>query len=395
MQAKNLECPAEKNDLLDTVQLLRQSMLLEDGTGRASFDGVETSASTDADSHSSGSNSRIPGLNVSRQIHATSKGISMPAKFWQETNSRVRQLSEPGTPLSSSGLRNSAVQKQVSVRRSLLDSPTQSPYLVSSPLRGQVRPSSPNKLAGSPSRVMSSPLRTRGTSTLASCSPISVPTSAPSIISFAAEVRRSRKGENRIEEAHLLRLLHNRNLQWRCVNARTNTTMMVQRMDAEKNLYNAWITTSEVLDSVTVKKIKLQILSQHLKLVAILRGQMVYLEDFSILDREHSSSLLGATEALKASTLRLPVVSGARADLQKVKDAVGSAVDVMQAMGASIHSILSKVESTSSLVLELGEVAQREQALLDQSRDLLSTVIALHVKQCSLQGQLLQLKRRT
>lgn len=179
------------------------------------------------------------------------------------------------------------------------------------------------------------------------------------------------------------------------MNARTNTTMMAQRMDAEKNLYNAWITTSEVLDSVTVKKIKLQILSQHLKLVAILRGQMVYLEDFSILDREHSSSLLGATEALKASTLRLPVVSGARADLQKVKDAVGSAVDVMQAMGASIHSILSKVESTSSLVLELGEVAQREQALLDQSRDLLSTVIALHVKQCSLQGQLLQLKRRT
>ncbi|KAL0925995.1 hypothetical protein M5K25_004375 [Dendrobium thyrsiflorum] len=70
--------------------------------------------------------------------------------------------------------------------------------------------------------------------------------------------------------------------------------------------------------------------------------QMVFLEECSLLDREHSSSLSGAIEALEASILRLPVVGGARADLQDVKDAVGSAVDVMQAMGASTYSILSK-----------------------------------------------------
>ncbi|PKU59274.1 hypothetical protein MA16_Dca021696 [Dendrobium catenatum] len=122
---------------------------------------------------------------------------------------------------------------------------------------------------------------------------------------------------------------------------------------------------------------------------------MVFLEECSLLDREHSSSLSGAIEALEASILRLPVVGGARADLQDVKDAVGSAVDVMQVMGASTCSILSKVEGTSSLMLELAKVAAQEQALLDQTRDLLSTIAALHVKQCSLQGHLLQLKRRT
>ena len=36
--------------------------------------------------------------------------------------------------------------------------------------------------------------------------------------------------------------------------------------------------------------------------------QITYLEDWALLDRDHSNSLLGATEALKASTLRLPVV---------------------------------------------------------------------------------------
>lgn len=39
---------------------------------------------------------------------------------------------------------------------------------------------------------------------------------------------------------------------------------------------------------------------------------MPYLEETSLLIREHSSSLSGAIESLKASTLRLPVVSGAR-----------------------------------------------------------------------------------
>jgi hypothetical protein len=34
---------------------------------------------------------------------------------------------------------------------------------------------------------------------------------------------------------------------------------------------------------------------------------MCYLEEWSLLDRNHSNSLSGATEALKASTLRLPV----------------------------------------------------------------------------------------
>jgi hypothetical protein len=35
---------------------------------------------------------------------------------------------------------------------------------------------------------------------------------------------------------------------------------------------------------------------------------MGFLEEWSLLDRDHSSSLSGATESLKASTLRLPIV---------------------------------------------------------------------------------------
>lgn len=38
---------------------------------------------------------------------------------------------------------------------------------------------------------------------------------------------------------------------------------------------------------------------------------MAYLDEWSLLEKEHMSSFLGATEALRASTLRLPVVGKA------------------------------------------------------------------------------------
>ena len=40
--------------------------------------------------------------------------------------------------------------------------------------------------------------------------------------------------------------------------------------------------------------------------------QMLYLDDWHLIDRDHSSSLSGIVEALEASTLRLPVGGGAR-----------------------------------------------------------------------------------
>lgn len=38
---------------------------------------------------------------------------------------------------------------------------------------------------------------------------------------------------------------------------------------------------------------------------------MTLLEDWASMEKDHSVSLVGAIEALKASTLRLPVVGGA------------------------------------------------------------------------------------
>ncbi|KAL6648612.1 hypothetical protein ACP70R_012836 [Stipagrostis hirtigluma subsp. patula] len=367
--ARSLDCSLDRKDsILAAVHLLRRSMAFDSTTSLSPSDPVaaaapDLSASSDTDSVSSGSNSGAG--------DPPRRGISVPARFWQETNSRLRRLPEPGLPLPSS-----------SGRRSFSDSP------MSPRLPGR----SPSPCRGS--RGIASPSRGRGGEASPNGHTMQAPANAPSIISFAAEVRRAKKGENRIEEAHRLRLLDNRHLQWRCINARTDAALLVQSFTAEKTLHSAWKEISRLRDNVSSKRCRLQLQKQKLKLFAILRGQMSYLEDWSRIEKHHSSSLSAAIEALKASTLRLPVVGGAKADVQGVKEAVSSAVDVMQTMTSSIYTLLSKVDGTSSVMSELAKLATQEQMLLDQSRDLLSTVAAIHVKQCSLQAHMLQRKQK-
>ncbi|KAK4563359.1 hypothetical protein RGQ29_005752 [Quercus rubra] len=404
------------------VKALHNSLMVDDGR-RASFDGrlsldlgnaellkvsqqnpdansVHESSvpsdltASDTDSVSSGSTSGVQDVG-GVVAKGKPRGIVVSARFWQETNSRLRRLQEPGSPLSTSpGSRMSVPGKFGQSKKFVSDSPMSSPRTMASPIRGGSRPASPNKLwtssASPPSRGIASPSRVRNSVTgLLSCNS----SSTPSILSFSVDIRRGKMGEERIVDAHLLRLLYNRYLQWRFVNARADATFKVQRLNSEKNLWNAWVTISELRHSVTLKRIKLLLLRQKLKLTSILRGQLNYLEDWALLDRDHSNSLQGATEALKASTLRLPVVGKAVADIQNLKDAVGSAVDVMQVMGSSIYSLVSKVEETNSLVTELVKVTAKERILLEQCKDFLSTLGAMQVKDCSMRTHILQLNR--
>nr|GEY41248.1 hypothetical protein [Tanacetum cinerariifolium] len=117
---------------------------------------------------------------------------------------------------------------------------------------------------------------------------------------------------------------------------------------------------------------------------------IVFLEDWAHLDKNHSLSLLGAIEALKASTLRLPVGAGATADLQTMKDAINSALDMMQAIFSSSHSVCLQVEEVNMKVAELAKVSTKERALVRICKDFLSVLSALKVKDSSLRAHKLQ-----
>ncbi|XP_059313922.1 QWRF motif-containing protein 2 [Lycium ferocissimum] len=416
---RSLDCSnGERNKVIgsgNVIRTLQQSMIDE---RRASFDGrlsldlgnaeplkaveegnnVNESSlpsdltASDTDSVSSGSTSGVQecGGSGARIRGGVPRGIVVSARFWQETNSRLRRLQDPGSPLSASPGSKSSVPPKL--RKYSSDVPISSPRTMSSPIRGGgIRSASPSKLIGSsPSRGMPSPSRVRNVVSTINSNFVET----PSVLSFAVDVRRGKVGENKIVDAHLLRLLYNRHLQWRFVNATTEATLLVQKHSAEKTLWNAWITISDLRDTVTKKRHRLQLLRQKLKLASILKGQMMSLEVWASFDKEHSISLLGAIEALKASTLRLPVV-GANIDIQNLKDAVSSAHSVMQAMATSVGSILGKVEELNSLVSELAKVTAKEQASLEQCKDFLSMIATMQVKDCSLRTHVIQHNRRS
>ncbi|XP_010556524.1 PREDICTED: QWRF motif-containing protein 2 [Tarenaya hassleriana] len=360
---------------------------------------------SDTDSVSSGSTNGVQecgsggSVGINGEISKTKslpRNIMASARFWQETNSRLRRLQDPGSPLSSSpsSRTGSTSSKFGHSKRYSSDGPLASPRIMASPTRGATRPSSPSKLWAtttlSPARAISSPARVRnGVADQMNA----YNGNTPSILSFSADIRRGKIGEDRVMDAHLLRLLYNRYLQWRFVNARADSTFMVQRLNAEKNLWNAWVSISELRHTVTLKRIKLLLLRQKLKLASILRKQMGYFEEWSLLEKDHSNSLSGATEALKASTLRLPIVGKAVADTEDLKHSVSSAVDVMQAMASSICALSTKVDETNSIMAELVNIAAKEKFLLQKCQGFLARVAALQVTDCSMKTHVIQLSR--
>ncbi|OMP01632.1 hypothetical protein CCACVL1_03046 [Corchorus capsularis] len=257
----------------------------------------------------------------------------------------------------------------------------------------RARPSTPPSRGVSPTPRGVSPTPRGVSPTPRGVSPSRQSHSSTSVLSFIADFKKGRKSASSIEDAHQLRLLYNRYLQWRFANARAEAVLYIQKVTVEETLYNVWNATLSLWDDVIKKKIYLQQLKLELMLNSVLNNQMAYLNDWALLERDHISSLAGAVEDLEASTLRLPVTGGARADIESLKVAICSAVDVMQAMGSSICCLLSKVEGINNLVSELAAIAAQEKNMLGQCEALLASTAAMQLEEYSLKSHLIQTKQ--
>lgn len=293
--------------------------------------------------------------------------------------------SATATPTHKAGLGFAGVRSQpLSAPGSRLPSPIRTPVLSSSSSRGvspsRSRPSTPPSRGVSPSRIRQT------NSSIQSNNLISV-------LSFIADFRKRKKGAAHIEDAHHLRLRYNRYLQWRFANARAEAVLYIQNAISQKTLYNVWITTLSLWESVIRKRISLQQLKLRLKLNSVLNDQMTYLDDWALLERDHIHALSGAVEDLEASTLRLPVTGGAMADIEHLKVAICQAVDVMQAMGSAICSLLLQVEGMNNLISDVAVIAVQEKNMLDECEMLLASVAAMQVEESSLRMHLMQIKQ--
>ncbi|XP_055822937.1 AUGMIN subunit 8 [Solanum dulcamara] len=304
-----------------------------------------------------------------------------------DDNSLSMQKSRPSTSLDRTVSTNPVARSQtVSAPGSRLPSPNKPSVLSSSASRG-VSPSRTKSVPSTPSRG-SSPSRIRPSSPSRQ-----QPKTATSVLSFIADIKKGKKAANHIEDVHQLRLLYNRHLQWWYANARSDAALHAQKVKTEKTLYNVWRNTSDLWASVIKKRIALQQLKLRLKLFAVLNEQLTYLDEWASIEGDHTSSLSHAIQDLQACTLRLPITGRAKGDIESVKEAVCSAVDVMQAMGSSMRFILSRVEGMNCLVSELADVAAQERAMLDECEALLASTAAMQVEEYSIRSHLIQLKQ--
>lgn len=107
----------------------------------------------------------------------------------------------------------------------------------SSPSRVLIRPSSPSNASSTSSfasRRLPSPSRTRPSTPVSPCSSARSD-SASSILSYIGDATRGKKSPAHMEDAHQLRLLHNRNLQWRFTNSYVDEMLSIQKINAEVN----------------------------------------------------------------------------------------------------------------------------------------------------------------
>ncbi|CAJ1944866.1 unnamed protein product [Sphenostylis stenocarpa] len=290
----------------------------------------------------------------------------------------------PAITLDKTGLAVTGVRSQsLSNPGSRLPSPCKTSVLSSCSSRGispsRSRPTTPPR-GVSPSRIR----------------PINSPNqsnSAISVLSFIADFKKGKKGAALVEDAHQLRLLYNRYLQWRFVNAQAEDVFYIQKSNAEKSLYNVWHTALSIWEAIIRKRISLQQLQLELKLNSILNDQMAYLDDWAVLESGHIDALSGAVEDLEASTLRLPLTGGAKADIEHLKLAICSAVDAMQAMGSAICPLLSQVDGMNNLISEVAVVSAQEKAMLDECEALLNFATAMQVEEYSLRTHFMQIKQ--
>lgn len=314
------------------------------------------------------------------------------------------QLSRHAKLLSTSSMDRVTSSTSSAVRsQSLLSSgsrpasPSRTSMFSSSVIRGaspvRARPSTPPRGVSPVCTRPSSPTRGVSPSRIRPSSPSSRSSSSTSVLSFIADFKRGKKSSSFIEDVHQLRILYNRYLQWRFANAQAEDVFFLQKESAEETLISVWNVTLTLWDSVIKKKINLQQWKLDLKMISILNNQMRYLNDWALLERDHISSVSGAAEDLEASTLRLPITGGAKADAESLEAAICSAVDVMQAMGSSICSLLLKVEEVNNLAYELADVATREKSMLEKCESLMASTAAMQVVECSLRSHLIQMNQ--
>ncbi|PIN20052.1 hypothetical protein CDL12_07270 [Handroanthus impetiginosus] len=220
---------------------------------------------------------------------------------------------------------------------------------------------------------------------------VSLPPHPSSCVRSGLDMKKGKKLNNHQEDVHSLKLLSNHYLQWRFANAKAEASIHSQKQETERKVYSLGRKISEICDNVERKRNELAVLRGIKKLTTIVEAQMPYLDEWTTLEDDYSTSLSDTTNALLSSAARLPISGEVRVDAGELKEALGSALKVVELIGSHIQRFMHKAEEMDISVSELARLAGGGSAFIEECGDLLSKAYISQVKECSLRGTLVQI----
>ncbi|WJX39598.1 hypothetical protein P8452_27121 [Trifolium repens] len=192
------------------------------------------------------------------------------------------------------------------------------------------------------------------------------------------------------EDVHKLRLFDNRLIQWRYVNAKSQVVNANISHQAQRNLICVWDGLNKFRNSVMKKRIQLAKEKLEMKIAFILYYQLKLLEAWGSLERQHVSTITATKECLHSAVCRVPLLEGAKVDVQFTSIAIRLASDLTASIKPILTSFSPAVDKTTAIVSELAKVVAQEKQLLEEFYDLLHTISVFELQERSIKCNLIQ-----
>ncbi|KAL1191397.1 Protein ENDOSPERM DEFECTIVE 1 [Cardamine amara subsp. amara] len=222
---------------------------------------------------------------------------------------------------------------------------------------------------------------------------LSLPPVAPNS-KIQADTKKQKKVLAQQADAHSLKLLQNRYLQWRFANANAEVKAQSQKAQAERMFYSLGLKMSELSESVQRKRIELQKLRRIKAVTEIVESQTPSLEQWAGLEEEFSTSLSETTQALLNASLRLPLDSKIKVETKELAEALTVASKSMEGIVQNIGHFVPKTQEMESLMSELARVSSREKASLEDCGVSLLKTHSSQIEECYLRSQLMQHQKK-
>ncbi|KAF3557709.1 hypothetical protein F2Q69_00010618 [Brassica cretica] len=147
---------------------------------------------------------------------------------------------------------------------------------------------------------------------------------------------------------------------------------------------------SELSESVKEKRIELERLLRVKAVKEIVESQILYLEQWTTIEDEYSTSLSETSEALRNASLRLPLDADIKVETKELAEVLTGASKSVEGIVQNIGHLLPKTQEMEALISELARVSSIEKASVQDCGVTLLKTHSAHIEECYLRSQLIQ-----